>query len=175
MKINIIKKILVTGVVAIFFVLSFVFFTSASELQEISAEAGLRSIKISWPRVALSETESIVLIKKEGDCPKSYRDGQEVYRGNGNEVEDKNVLSEKKYCYTAWVYDFSGRISEPKKTGLIEKLGKGEYLARILISKNNFFIVIEVVVFLALAWFNLKKRGYFQKKSKFKILRVDEN
>jgi hypothetical protein len=89
-------------------------------------------------------------------------------------IKKGNVFKNKKYCYAAFVYDFSGRISEAKKTGLVEKMSLGEYLAKILISKNNIFIVIEAIVFLVLVLINLKKRGFFEKKSKFKVLRVDE-
>jgi hypothetical protein len=146
----------------------------ASEIKEITAEAGVGNIKISWPTVNLLETESIILLRKEGVCPKFYQDGEEVYRGNGQEHIDRDAEKGKKYCYGGFVYDFSGRMSEIKKTGLVEKLGTGEYLTKLLISKNNFFIVIEIVIFLVLAWVNLRRRGFFERKSKFRILRVDE-
>ena len=169
-----IKFLLTLGIVVYLFIILPNCFVDASEIKEIKAEVGIKNIKVSWPIVNLSETESIILIRKEGSCPKSYQDGQEIYRGNGHEFEDINVSKDKKYCYATTVYDFSGKISDIKKTGLVEKIGKGEYLARILISKNNFFIIIEAIIFLVLIGINLKKRGFFEKKSRFKVLRVDE-
>lgn len=166
------KKIIVF--LNIFF-LFLAFQANAAEISDIETEARLNSIKIKWQPVNLTETESIILIRKEGACPKFYQDGQEIYRGNGPEYVDKNIEKNKKYCYGIYVYDFSGRSSEIKITGSVEKSGTGEYLAKILISENNYFIIIEIIIFLVLIWVNWKRRINLQKINKYKILRVDED
>jgi hypothetical protein len=145
-----------------------------SKIYDFGFKEGLKGITLNWRKSALAETESFVLLKKEGACPKFYRDGEEIYRGNGNEYTDREIRKNKKYCYGLYVSDLSGRSSEIKLAGLAEKSGWLKYGTDILMAGNNYFIALEVVVFLLLIWLNLKKRGYFEKERKLKIIRVDE-
>lgn len=127
---------------------------SISEIIKIKAESKSGSIQVSWEKPALQETESILLIKKENICPKNYTDGEELYRGNGGKFEDKNVENGKKYCYGIFIYDSSGRISNPNFSGVIEKENGLAYFLRML--QNDYFIFGGVGLIIILFWIDRK-------------------
>jgi hypothetical protein len=146
-----------------------------SKIDGLQIESELRSIRLSWQKVNLSETESVVIIRKENRCPNFYDDGEEVYRGSGEEYEDRNVGKDKKYCYGAYIYDFSGRTSNMSIAGPMEKANLLKYLAKLMISENNYFIVGEFIVFLVLLWVNIKRDRIFRRKNNLKIIRINED
>ncbi len=129
-------------------------FAGVSDVINIKAESKSGSIKIFWEKPALQETESILLIKKEDVCPKNYTDGEEIYRGNGAEVEDKNVENGRSYCYGVFIYDSSGRITDPNFSGIIEKEGSLANLMRVIY--NDYFIFGGVGLIIILFWVDRK-------------------
>lgn len=129
-------------------------FASISEIIKIKAESRSGSVAVSWEKPVLQEIESILLIKKENVCPKNYTDGEEIYRGNGEKYEDKNVKNGKKYCYGVFIYDSSGRVSNLNFSGVIEKEDGLAYFLRML--QNDYFIFGGVGLIIILFWIDRK-------------------
>lgn len=125
-----------------------------SKIQKIETKEGFSQIEISWTKSVLAETESVVLIRKEGGCPLSPSDGEEIYRGNGEEFVDTGVFKEERYCYGAYVYDISG-ASTPMVIG--EEIEKGGILAALgYFFSNNIMIGWGVVTIVVLFWIHKK-------------------
>jgi len=141
-----------------FFILIFFCFVSvasgSSELSFLEAKSGWGKINLQWKSKALSETESIVIVRKENECPKTGDDGLEIYRGNGKEFEDKSVEIGKSYCYGAFVYDISGRYSKMVLAEKSEARNFFSWVTFFVYNNNGMFWGIAILIFFW--WLNKK-------------------
>lgn len=130
-----------------------------SELLSVDAQESFQGISVFWEKPFLSENEDVVLIRKEGVCPTSVKDGIEIYAGDRSFFEDLNLEAGKIYCYGAFIYDYSGNFSTFHITKAIEKKSHAKYLIYQMIRNNN--LALGLAVIMALFWINkatMKKR-----------------
>ncbi len=85
--------------------------TPPGEVYDAEITAGENYVKITWKNPGDPDFAGVVIVKREGTCPQSYEDGEEVYRGKGTFFEDKDVENFHIYCYGIFTYDESGNYS----------------------------------------------------------------
>jgi hypothetical protein len=123
-----------------------------SELSSISIQESFQGFFIFWEKPLLSENEDVVLIRKEGSCPISEKDGKEIYVGSRSFFEDLSIEAGKAYCYGALIYDYSGKFSDLKITQTVTKKSHLKYLFDQAIGNVN--ISFGLIVLIALFWIN---------------------
>lgn len=139
------------------FLFCFTTFSASAQVVGLSFEDNFGNIELSWKKKVLSETESVVILKKTSKCSESISDGVEIYRGNGSVFKDKDVSPGKAYCYSAYVYDLSGRYSEVTSTGLVNKKNLVGHFASV--AESNFFILAGILAILVLVIMIKKKKN----------------
>lgn len=134
------------------------------KIKNVEAVSGWNRVLVEWEKNEyLSETENLVLVRKENNCPKSVFDGEEIYRGNGSGFEDRTAEKGKKYCYGVGIVGLSGDSSDFKTSGLAEKLNFRESLLTKLASGINLIILLEVIALGSFVfWKRMKNRKTFQ-------------
>jgi hypothetical protein len=134
---------------------SFVYATEMSQgIGFVRAVPGWNKIEIDWEKNGyLSETQSLVLVRKKDHCPKDLSDGEEIYRGNGSQFEDRKVFSGEKYCYGVGLLELSGSFSNFKASQLAESVGLRKRILLLFESRLNLMILLEVLVLISLALF----------------------
>jgi hypothetical protein len=70
---------------------------------------------IKWNNPTDSDYVRTIVIRKEGEAPKSVNDGETIYEGNGNEYTDLGLELGKKYGYSIFTYDRRPNFSEAVK------------------------------------------------------------
>ncbi len=70
-----------------------------------------KRLKLTWQNPADSDFKEIKIFRSEKFYPQEPQDGTLIYIGDGNEVEDLNLINGKKYYYTAFAYDLAGNRS----------------------------------------------------------------
>lgn len=114
----------------------------------LSVKENWSGFEISWKSDPLQESESIIILRKENDCPESINDGSELYRGNGHKFLDKKIYSGETICYGVMVLDSSGRFSEIKASGQLTKKSKIEYFLAIGEENSNLMLGIGIIIIL---------------------------
>jgi hypothetical protein len=157
------KKIslLILPVVACFFVYSSL--ASAAEIKGLAVEPQIKAIFLNWNKIALEETESVVVIRKEGECPQSAYDGKEVYRGNGMSFLDKKISESTKYCYGVYVYNSLGSSAILNKSGLVETVSFWQYMGAFF--QQNYFLAGGIIIIIMLNLLNIRKKRKFYRNS----------
>lgn len=155
---------------------SFSFEQAWAKIDWIKAETKINGIQINWSNNSLSEIESFVLVKKEGQCPRTIFQGEEVYRGSGKNYLDFAVENGREYCYGVGVVSLSGGFSGFLVSDLVEKKGFGDYLLGIV--EKNYIIFFGPVVIILLMIFiridkNRRREKEFKKQIKIKNIEVD--
>jgi|GEM_PF-3651280 len=121
----------------------------SQEIKKIQAISGWGEIKLTWEKNEyLSETQSIVLVRQKDRCPKSLSDGEEIYRGNGFQFEDKNVLPGEKYCYGVGLLELSGSALGFKVSALAESVNLQGRIKLMFESKLNLAMLFEALTLL---------------------------
>jgi len=127
-------------------------YAEITELKTIEGRENIQGIELFWIKPSLQETEGVVVIRKQSECPVSISDGKEIYRGNGSYAEDPAVKTGESYCYGAFVYDSSGNASALRRTQVIEKKGCIKYILS-QIGENN-SLASGIVIVIILSWIN---------------------
>jgi hypothetical protein len=120
-----------------------------SNLRSVEAKENFWGIGISWIRPILQESEGVVVIRKEAECPVSTADGKEIYRGNGSYVDDLEAKIGQLYCYGAFVYDSSGNASVLRRTQIVEKNGPIRYVFLQVWENTNLTIGLIIIAILS--------------------------
>lgn len=127
-----------------------------AQILDFNAQDNPRNISLTWKKMALSEAESVVILKKTSKCSDNIFDGEEIYRGNGSEFKDESVIVGEKYCYSSYVYNLSGSYTDFSTTGIIEKKGIWSFL--VYLTEKNYFIFFEFLIIAALVFLVRKKK-----------------
>jgi hypothetical protein len=144
-------------------------FSAVPGVEKIEVFQARKGLRIILNRPPLSEAESVILTRKEGQCPEGFYDGEEIYRGNGVEFIDRGAKIGKKYCYGAYIYSLAGFSSQMTKSALVEKKGPFAFIAEFL--KQNDMIVWGALVIIVLLFVNHKTMN--EKERIFADLRTD--
>jgi hypothetical protein len=142
------KKLIFSIFPAIFLFCFFGKFAFGNESMGLNVVSKFKGIEISWENESLSELESMIILKKENQCPEDIYDGQEVYRGNGSNFYDRDVRSNEKYCYALVVSDTLGNMSGILATKQIEKQSAFSYYIKTI--EYNYIIIIGPVLIVVL-------------------------
>ncbi|MEI8096872.1 MAG: hypothetical protein WCG73_02060 [Candidatus Moraniibacteriota bacterium] len=147
---------------SVFIVVCFLMFPQlvwAGAIRGFVATPETNSILLEWEKPVLSETQSVMVIRKEEACPKDIFDGEELYRGNGVNFIDKNVSLGMKYCYGAYVYDSLGMPLEMKTSGLVGTVSFWGYIGALF--QENAVLTALVVIMIILNLLNIEKKRRF--------------
>jgi len=145
------------NLVGFFILCGFIFLPAQARGEEavfLQITPGFRSLQLNWSPNSLEETENLVLICQENNCPQNFFDGQGVYRGNGNFWEDQKVLADRRYCYGAFKQDLSGQIVALGLAGPAAIQNMQEFLGALL--TDNRIIFSGFILALILFWINKK-------------------
>lgn len=133
------------------------------KIESVQAIPGWNRILVSWEKNEyLSETESLVLVRKKDSCPQNILDGEELYRGNGTFFEDRTAVKKEAYCYGVGILSLAGDSTDFKASQPAKSLSLGESALNKLGNKLNLVIFLETIVLIGLLSFNKIK----QKKTK---------
>jgi hypothetical protein len=170
------KRLIGVGFFLLIFFSGEVFLARAEEVKQgirsIQTASGWDEVKIGWEKNEyLSETQSIILVRQKDRCPKDLTDGEEVYRGNGFQFEDKNVLRGEKYCYGVGILELSGGSSSFRVSRLTESVSFAKRIARMFESKLNLLMLFEVSVLLFLIFLGKWKRRRSERAKAKLVLR----
>lgn len=81
------------------------------------------SVLVSWLNPPPGEFSEVVLRRKTGSAPSSPTDGQELYRGTGNQHRDSNIATGQTYYYAVYAKNNAGSYSTPAVAKVVVSAG----------------------------------------------------
>ena len=78
---------------------------SPAEVTNLTATPGPATIVLSWQNPATSDFQGVKIVRKIGSYPSSASDGNQVYDGNRETVNDTDLVNETLYYYKLFTYD----------------------------------------------------------------------
>jgi len=124
------------------------------KIEWVEAESGWNRVLISWMKNEyLSETETLVLVRKKENCPRNIFDGEELYRGNGAFFEDKTAILGEEYCYGVGISSLAGGLADFKTSQLAKSLSFQQRAVFLLTGKVNLVIFLEVIFLVGFSFY----------------------